>query len=141
MSATSTEVKIKIINFIEIAYKANGKLTTSLIKDVGSFTLSVDNKGNASLSGRAGTVKFSVSEEIKEYGLRFKYASVMFSGNRDGVIVYKASVGIGAEIIVSGVLDVEKLILNCSGLLCIAARAMRNRAKMIDKTINASLGK
>ncbi len=71
-------------------------------------------KGNASLSGKAGTVKFSVSEEIKEYGLSFRYASVMFSGNRDGVMVYKASVGIGAEIIVSGVLDVEKLILNCS---------------------------
>ena len=141
MSVSSTEVKIKIINFIEIAYKTNGEVTTALIRDMGPFSLKVDNNGNASLSGKAGSVQFSVSDEVKEYGVDFRYASIMFSGNRHGVITYKASAGIGGSITVTGVLDVENLILNCSGLLCIAARAMKNRAHMIDRSINASLGK
>jgi len=34
MSASSTEVKIKIINFIEIAYKTNDELTTALVKNM-----------------------------------------------------------------------------------------------------------
>ncbi len=137
----NTEFKIKIINFIEIAYKTSGDITTALIRDKGPFSLSIDNNGNASLSGKAGVVKFSVSDELKEYGADFRYASIMFSGNRHGMITYKASAGIGATITVSGVLDVENLILNCSGLLCIAARALKNRAHMIDKSINASIGR
>ena len=138
---SNTEFKIKIINFIEIAYKTNGEMTTALIRNKGPFTLKIDSNGNANLSGKAGAVAFSVSDELKEYGVDFRYASIMFSGNRDGVIIYKASVGILAEVYVSGVLDIENLILNCSGLLCIAARALKNRTHMIDKTINASLGK
>lgn len=138
---SNTEFKIKIINFIEIAYKTDGEITTALIRDKGPFSLRIDNHGNASLSGKAGKVSFSVSDELKEYGADFRYASIMFSGNRNGVITYKASAGIGMSITVIGVLDVENLILNCSGLLCIAARALKNRAHMIDRSINASLGK
>ena len=93
------------------------------------------------MSGKAGVVKFSVNDEIKEYGISFKYARIMFSGNQNGMIRYSLSFGIGAEIMLSGLLDIENLLLNCSGLLCKAVQAYKFRAQMIDKSINASLGK
>ncbi len=135
MPITNTEIKIKIINFLEIAYKTDRKLTASLVKNKGPFTLEVDNTGNATLSGNAGVVTFSVLDEIKQFGLKFKYASVRFSGNKQGMINYQASFGAPIEISVMGFIDVENLILSCSGLLCIAARAMRNRHHLIDKSI------
>lgn len=141
MAANEIEIKIKLLKFLEIAYEEDGTLTAAIVKDKGPFSLSVDSSGNASLSGKAGVVKFSVREEIKEYGFDFKYVRAMFSGNKNGMIQYSLSFGIGSEVIVKGMLDVEKLILNCSGLLCRAARAYKFRAQMIDKSIGASLGK
>jgi len=136
---SSTEVKIKLLKFIEIAYKTDGEITTAIVKDKGPFTLNVDNKGNASISGKAGVVKFSVTEEIKEYGIDFKYVSVMLSGNKNGIIHYRGTFKSFLEVSINGFIDVEQLILHCSGLLCIAARALRNRYKMIDKSIADSL--
>ena len=135
MSNMHTEIKIKIIKFLEIAYQTDGKLTTALVKDTGPVTLSVDNTGKATLSGKAGIVSFSVDKEIKQYGLKFKYASVMFSGNRQGMVNYRASFGVPIEITIMGFIDVENLILNCSGLLCRATRALRNHYQLIDKSI------
>ena len=132
---SNTEFKVKIIKFLEIAYKTDGKLTASIVRDKGPFTLSVDNTGSATLSGKAGIVSFSVADEIKQYGLKFKFASVMFSGNRQGMINYQASFGVPIQISVMGFIDVQNLILSCSGLLCIAARALKNRYQLIDKSI------
>lgn len=136
---TSTEVKVKLLRFLEIAYKTDGKLTTALVKDKGPFSLSVDNKGNASISGKAGIVKFSVAEEVREYGINFNYVSVMLSGNKDGIVHYRGTFKSFVEVSINGFIDVEQLILHCSGLLCIAARALKNRYKMIDKSIADSL--
>ncbi len=47
----------------------------------------------------------------------------MFSGNKNGMIRYSLSIGIGAEIMLTGLLNIENLLLNCSGLLCKAVRA------------------
>ena len=132
-------IKIKLLKFFEIAYKENGEITAALIKDKGPFKLQVDNKGNAIISGKAGKVAFSVSEEIKEFGFDFKYASIMLSGNKQGMIQYRGTFGLMIEVEIVGFIDVEQLILNCSGLLCIAARAMKYRYQMIDKSIAGSL--
>lgn len=88
--------------------------------------------GKATLSGAAGLLTFSVSEEVKAIGVDFKYASIMFSGNKDGNLRYMATFGLGSPVRVNGALDVEKLILSCSGLLCSAARAARQRYKLIQ---------
>ncbi len=141
MAANEIEIKIKMLRFLEIAYRVDEKLTMAIIKDKGPFSLNIDNKGNATLSGKAGNLKFSVNEEIKEYGIDFKYARILFSGNQNGVIRYSLSFGIGAEIMLSGLLDIENLLLNCSGLLCKAVRAYKFRARMIDKSISISMGK
>lgn len=65
----------------------------------------------------------------------------MFSGSQNGMIRYSLSFGIGAEVMLTGMLDIENLLLNCSGLLCRAVRAYKFRAQMIDKSINASIGR
>ncbi len=69
MAANEIEIKIKLLKFLEIAYKMDSNLTTVIVKDKGPFTLSVDNTGKVTLSGKAGVVEFSVNDEIKEYGI------------------------------------------------------------------------
>lgn len=136
---SKTEVKIKLLKFLEIAYNTDNELTTVLVRDKEAFTLSVDIHGNASISGKAGKLKFSVKEEIKEYGIDFRYISVMLSGNKNGVIHYRGTFKTIVEVSIIGFIDVEQLILHCSGLICFAARTLKNRYKMIDKTIAESL--
>ncbi|MCF6324352.1 MAG: hypothetical protein L3J89_08525 [Gammaproteobacteria bacterium] len=136
-TATSYQLKVKVINFVELAYKSNGDITASLIKSRGSFTLKVNDKGEAVLSGKAGMVRFSVKNEIKQFGIDLKVASIMFSGNRNGKIHYTAFFNFmgGAKVEFSSIVDVEKLILSCSGLLCQAARLLKNRHKQIDQSL------
>ncbi len=133
----SYQLKIKVINFIELAYKSDGDITGSLVKSKGGFTLKVNDKGEAVLSGKAGIVRFSAKEEIKRFGLDFKIASIMFSGNRNGKIHYAATFNFmgGVKVAFSSIVDVEKLILSCSGLLCQAARMLKNRHKQIDQSL------
>ena len=131
------ELKTKVINFLEIAYKSNSGITSSIVKSKNGFTIKVDDQGNAILSGKAGIVRFSVKDEFRNYGVDLKVASLMFSGSHDGKLHYHASfkfMGM-SEIKFKSVIDVKKLILSCSGLLCQAARAMKNRHRVIDQHI------
>jgi len=136
-TTTSYQLKMKVINFIELAYKSNGDITASLIKSKGGFTLKVNDKGEAILSGKSGMVRFTVKDEIKQFGIDLKVASIMFSGNRNGKIHYAASFNFmgGAKVEFSSIVDIEKLILSCSGLLCQAARLLKNRHKKIDQSL------
>lgn len=119
-SVSSYQLKIKVINLIELAYKENEGVTTSLLKEKGPFTLKVNDRGDATLTGKAGTVRFDVSEEVKQIGLDLKVVSIMFSGGKDGKLHYMASFSFvgGVKVEFSSIIDVEKLILSCSGMLC-----------------------
>jgi len=134
---SSYQLKIKVINFIELAYKSDGDITASLVKSKGGFTLKVNDKGEGILSGKAGIVRFSAKKEVKQFGLDFKVASIMFSGNKNGKIHYTATFNFlgGVKVAFSSIVDVEKLILSCSGLLCQAARLLKNRHKQIDQSL------
>jgi len=134
---TSYQLKIKVINLIELAYKSNGDITTSLVKSKGSFILKINDKGEATLSGKAGMVRFTAKNEIKKLGIDLKIASIMFFGTPNGKIHYTASFNFmgGAKVEFSSIIDVEKLILSCSGLLCQAARLLKNRHKQIDQSL------
>lgn len=136
-TTNSYQLKIKVINFIELAYKSNGDVTASLVKSKGGFTLKVNQKGDAILSGKAGMVRFSVKDEINQFGIDLKLVSIMFSGNRNGKIHYTASFNFmgGAKVEFTSIVDVKKLILSCSGLLCRAARSRKNRHKIIDQSL------
>jgi len=129
-------LKIKVINFIELAYKENDKLTVSIVKNKGAFTLKVNQDGDATLSGKSGIVRFSASEATEKFGVDFKYASIMFFSGR-GKLNYTASFGFSklGKITYTSFIDIEKLVLSCSGLLCIAARAIKARYRQIDSSI------
>lgn len=134
---SSYQLKIKVINLVELAYKENEGVTTSLLREKGPFTLKVNERGEAMLTGKAGNVRFDVSEEVKQIGLDLKVVTIMFSGSKDGKLRYMASFNFagGVKVEFSSLLDVEKLILSCSGLLCRAARLLKNRHKQIDQSI------
>lgn len=134
---SSYQLKIKVINFIELAYKENEGITRSLIKSKGPFTLKINERGEATLTGKSGVVRFDVNDEIKQFGLDIKMVSVMFSGGNEGKLHYMASFNFLGSVRVefSSVIDIEKLILSCSGLLCRAARLLKNRHQQIDQSI------
>jgi hypothetical protein len=135
-STSEYQLKIKVINLIELAYKSDDKVTVSIVKSKGPFTLKVDQNGNATLSGKAGVVRFAASEEVNKFGIGFKYANIMFFGG-NGKLNYSASFGFDriGKITFTSFIDVEKLILSCSGLLCQAARLLKNRHKQIDESL------
>ena len=135
-SPKKSELKIKVIRFFEIAYDNNGQLTTAIVKSGEPFTLSITPNGTATLSGKAGHLSFNVSEETKSFGFDFRFVSLHFRGTKDKQIQYSATFNLGyISIHYFSNIDVKNLILSCSGLLCIAARAMKNRFKLIDQSI------
>jgi hypothetical protein len=132
------QLKVKVINLIELAYKENEGITTSLVKEKGAFTLKISENGEAVLSGKAGIVRFSAKEEVKQIGIDLKVASIMFTGGLNGKIRYIAAFSFlgGVKVEFASSIDIEKLILSCSGLLCRAARLLKNRHKQIDQSLH-----
>lgn len=131
------QLKVKVINLIELAYKENKGITTSLIREKGPFSLKISDNGDAMLTGKAGVVRFSAKEEIKSIGLELKAVSIMFSGAKGGKIRYLAAFKFAGSVSIefTSLLDIENLILSCSGLLCRAARLMKERHQRIDSSI------
>lgn len=89
------------------------------------------------MSGKAGLVRIDVKDQLTSFGIDLNYISVMLSGNKNGKLIYQLSFGFKNGVIgtVFGVLDVEKLILSCSGLLCRAAKALKKRHALIDSSL------
>lgn len=112
------QLKIKVINLIELAYQKNKEITTSLIREKGAFTLVVDQDGRATLSGKAGVVKFSAKQEFSEVALELQVVSIMFTRGNNGRIRYIASFKFfnAIQVEFTSSLSIEKLILSCSGL-------------------------
>jgi hypothetical protein len=121
------EVKITIAKLIELAYSKDRGVTTKIVRKNGSFNLTVDQDGNATLSGSAGILTFKGDTALSGLGAKVKNVSIMFSHGDGNKVTYTAmySFSSAANIAVSGNLDIEELILSCSGLLCQAARALK----------------
>ena len=114
-------------------------MTASIVRSHQPFTLTVTSNGTATLSGKAGKLVFNAGEETRTIGFDFKFASLHFMGAQNEQLRYSASFTIGfASVSFSGSFDVEKFILECSGLVCIAARLMRDRKAKIDAAIERS---
>jgi len=134
------QLKIRVFKILEIAYQNDGELTTSIVRSHQPFTLTVTSNGTATLTGKAGKLTFNASEETRSIGFDFKFASLHFLGTQNSQLRYSASFTIGfTNVTFRGNFDVEKFILKCSGLLCIAARLMKDRKNKIDKAIQQSL--
>jgi len=85
-------------------------------------------------------VKFSGKPELKEIGIALEFGSVMFSSIGDNKLSYKATLKFSgiAEIQYTNIIDLEKLLLGCSGLLCQAARGIKNRTQQIEKALGGA---
>lgn len=142
MSDLEIEVKIAVGRLIELAYEKNKGLTASILAQKGTAKLTVSSDGTAILSNSVGIITFSGNPALKQIGTKIKFLSVGFE-NRDGMdIQYKAGVKVGlGTISVSGTFNLEKLITSCSGLLCNAARALKNQRSERDRALEEIMGR
>lgn len=130
--ASDIKLKVTIAKLIELSIDKNKDLAVKIMRSKGPFKITVDHEGNATLSGKAGVLRFKGSPALEELGATVKFVSVGFSKNDDGTVKYNGSFKIGfTTLSVAGNFDLEKLILSCSGLLCIAARALKNRRSVL----------
>lgn len=133
MSMTRTDIKVTIAKLIEVAYSKDKGLTGKIVRSKGGFKLTVDQSGEATLSATAGVLTFSGSSTLEKIGIKIKFITVVFSSGVGHKVNYHASFDLKvAKISISGSFDIEDLILSCSGLLCIAARAMKGRHKAYE---------
>ena len=130
------KLKITVIKLLEVAYSNNEGITTKLVRKAGPFTMRIDEKGRVELSGKMGHFKFDGKPTLEKMGVDLKMASLMFSNAGNNRLNYSAKIKLAAvELEYSSTLDVEELLLSCSGLLCIAARAMKDRTNQIDRSL------
>ncbi|MGH1439424.1 MAG: hypothetical protein ACRBBR_04870 [Cellvibrionaceae bacterium] len=128
MDLSRVEAKVTVAKLFELAYSKNKGLTAKIVAKKGAAKLTIDENGRAVLSNSMGMVIFSGDPALKKLGAKIKRVNILFS-NQDGMNVgYKASFDLGVgKVSVSGSFNLEELILSCSGILCKAARAMKNR--------------
>jgi len=141
MNPSNSELKITIAKLIEVAYSTNKGVTTKIVREKGNFKLTVDQNGQALLTGKAGSLTFSGETALKTIGTKIKRVSINFSKGEDDSVDYKATFSL--EIIsmsVGGSFDIEELITSCSGMLCKAAKAMKQRNMLYETELKKIMG-
>jgi len=130
--ASDIKLKVTIAKLIALSIDENKSVAMKIVRSKGNFRLTVDQDGNAKLTGKTGVVVFNGSPVLEELGVAVKYISVSFGRNDNGAIRYTGSFKVGfATLVVSGSFDIEKLVLSCSGILCVAARALKDRSRVL----------
>ncbi len=141
MNPTRTELKITIAKLLEIAYSEDKGLTTKIVMSKGGYKLTVDQNGDARLTGKFGVVTFSGDDALDKLGINIKFISVSFSAGSSGNVKYTAMIDIkSAKIAFTGSFNIEKLITSCSGILCKAARALKGRHHAYDMELQRIMG-
>lgn len=137
---TTHKLQLTVARLIELSYAKNEGLTASIIREVGSAKISVNTDGSATLSGQAGAVTYLASDAIKELGVQASRIGIAMAIDEEGQLEYTARFFIGAMVLTArGTIDVEQLILSCSGFLCRAARALQGRTRTVDAELGRAL--
>lgn len=136
------EVKITIAKLVELAYSKDKGMTARIVRKKGNFKLTVDQNGNAMLSGSAGILTFKGDTALSSLGAKIKNVTIMFSHGEGNNVNYTAmySFSGAANITLTGSFDIEELILSCSGLLCRAARALKGRNAAYEMELQKIMG-
>lgn len=138
---TNAEIKLTIGKLIEVAYSTDKGMTTKIVMEKGAFKLTLDEDGNAVLTGKAGSVRFAGSPTLEKVGVVMRRLTVNFSGGENGEVEYTASVGLKiTSFSVSGGFNVVDLITSCSGMLCQAARFLKGRNPAADAELQRVMG-
>lgn len=78
---------------------------------------------------------------LKEIGVSAGVFRAMLSVNESGDLRFNARVRVGiASVSAGGTIDVEQLLVTCSGVLCRAARALSGRPAQVDRQLREALG-
>lgn len=131
--------QLTIAKLISFAYDQDDGLVTSLSKSAGSFTLSLDQNGEVSVSGSGGNAAFTLTPDQRDkIGWDVKWVSVRFSATEGDLFSYSVSGKIGAlNLSFSGIVDFDTLIMKCTGLLCQAARVVNADSRFEANTKGA----
>ncbi len=122
-----TELKITVAKLVELAYHQNKGITTRFLKDAGTFRITIDSEGRASISGSAGSFTYTATEALQSVGVRVKAVRIEFSTDGEERLDYSGTIQTAIfAIAIHGSFDPTRLILACSGLLCNAARALKS---------------
>ncbi len=141
MNLKRAEAKITIAKFLELAYSQNKGMTVKIMAKKGPAKLTVDQDGNATLSGSAGIVTFNGNPVLQKVGVKIKRVSISFSNKDDMKVGYHATFDLEyIKLSVMGSFDLEELITSCSGLLCKAARALKGRHHAYDMELKKVMG-
>jgi len=134
-------LKITVARLLELSYARNEGITASILREVGPASISIDSNGRATLSGKAGKVTFSATEAMKELGIQVRRVGVSMNVNSEGELDYTARFMFAGALALSvrGTIDVEELILSCSGWLFRAARALKGRTTSVDRELERAL--
>lgn len=141
MSFKRTEAKITVAKFIEAAYSKDKGMTVKILAQKGKAKLTVDQNGKATLSGSAGILTFSGTPVLEKLGVKIKRVSVSFNNNDEMEVSYSATFDLEyIKLSVFGDFNLEELITSCSGILCRAARALKDRHQAYDIELKKIMG-
>lgn len=141
MDFRKTEARITIAKFIELAYSKDKGMTAKILAKKGNAKLTVDQNGNATLSGSAGILTFSGTPVLEKIGVKIKRVSINFNNKGGMKVGYTATFDLEyIKLSVLGDFDLEELITSCSGLLCQAARALKGRNHAYEMELKKIMG-
>jgi len=141
MALSRAEAKITVAKLLELAYSEDKGMTAKIVASKAGAKLTIDQNGNATLSGNTGAVTFTGSPVLERIGVKIKRVSISFNNKGGMNIGYRATFDLlYMKLTVMGDFDLEELITSCSGLLCKAARALKGRHHAYDLELQKIMG-
>ncbi len=124
---TDFNVKVTIRKVLEVSYSGEKGVKLAAALKKGPVTFKLDNKRNISSSAKLGRYSISGFDSIKALGVQIKFIKITAKLKDNGDIAYNAGISYGAFYFdVAGSFDVEKLVLDNSGLSGNAYRSIKN---------------
>lgn len=140
MASTSQrfEVKLTIAKLISFAYDHDKQFVATISHQRDPFTLTLNQHGEVEIEAKSGTLRFSMNQQQKaKLGFSTKWVSVRFGANGDHFTYDFSGHLNGLTISVAGAVDLFKLIKECTGLLCQAARVINADSRFENSVGNS----
>lgn len=137
--APDFEVKLTIKKVLEVGLSESGiNLGASLKK--GPVKVTLDQSGKIKSSAKLGRLSLAGDSRLRALGANFKFLNITFENGSDGKIIYKAAISYtgAARFQLRGTLNIDKILLENSGLLGNAYRGIKNRDQQLREALEQS---
>lgn len=132
------EVKLTIAKLISFAYDHDQQFMASISRQRGPFTLSLNQHGQIEVEAQTKKLTFSINQQQKaKLGFSTKWVSVRFGSNGEHFTYDFSGHLNGLTISVAGAVNLFKLIKECTGLLCQAARVI-NADSRFERSVESA---